>query len=879
MLRRSLTAAAGLMLSVAVLTPGLPAVANPRPDTAPQPPPAARSTPDDLTFTLLTGDRIELSRTPDGRPAGRVVFDAGPQGDVVFQEANGSLYALTGQAVRLIGMGRLDPELFNLTRLAKDRYDDAHAEQIPVIATYGKEGARSLAVPAAPKGTARTRALASIGGQALRVEKAQAAQVWSSLVGETGTGAPKLWLDHKMKASLDVSVPAIGAPQAWRAGYDGAGVKIAVLDTGIDLNHPDFAGRISASRSFVPGQEVQDHFGHGTHVASIAAGSGAASADKYRGVAPAAQLVVGKVLSDQGFGTISDIIAGMEWATAEGAKVVNMSFGGDPSDGKDPLSQAVNRISADTGALFVVAAGNNAGWPQSVTSPASADRALAVGNVAKTPPFASDPSSSLGPRVGDFAIKPEITAPGASIVAARAEGTDLNPGSPVDNPGYQNLTGTSMASPHVAGAAALVAQQHPDWNADQIKDALVSTANPNPSAPVTWQGGGMVNAGRATSSGLVATGTLNLGEANPPYQAIGGTVTLRNLGADPVHADLVPQMFKTDQERYRQTPLDAPDGTITVEPSTVDIAPGGSVTVRLTVRTAQLDEPELSGTSYYGWIEARAGGTALTHTAVSWTKHPPRHRLTVRGVDRTGAPAHTTGYSLLTLINLDAASGGGDIEIGCLPQTGCYLGWYDQGTANFVGLGADPLPEGRYALVTNISDWAKQVPAARLSETLGGDPEFVMDRDRSMTIDARKAKRVEIQTPLPSTPVLGMKPNLSWTRVKGVPGYEQFRYGTSYYDLANIYLLPTPRATTGEFNTTIGTRLVAPPVTMTAEGVRPSTLDPVYPRWSLGGNDCTDIAYLRCVPAFASPGRYTVVDAGSGTPRSWRRLGCAASWP
>jgi len=180
--------------------------------------------------------------------------------------------------------------------------------------------------------------------------------------------------------------------------------------------------------------------------------------------------------------------------------VVNMSLGGPPSDGIDPLSDALTQITDRTGTLFVVAAGNE-GAAYTVGSPGLAPAALTVGAVDRDETLAE--FSSRGPTAGDLGLKPEITAPGVGIVAARATGTTM--GSPVDAL-YTAASGTSMATPHVAGAAALLAQQNPDWSGRRLKDALISTAEPNPELGVYAQGGGRVDVARAVNQTVTASG-------------------------------------------------------------------------------------------------------------------------------------------------------------------------------------------------------------------------------------------------------------------------------------------------------------------------------------------------------------------------------------
>src|SRR5262245_23286747 len=194
-------------------------------------------------------------------------------------------------------------------------------------------GAPLLAVP----GARLNRTLPVLSAVALSSAKHNAVAMWPWLSGgKAATGArtatpavAHVWLDARERVSDDVSNAQIGVPIAWAAGLTGAGVKVAVLDTGYDPTHPDLAGVVLASQDFTNSPDgVVDGFGHGTHVASIIAGSGAASAGKYRGVAPDARLLIGKVCTDDGFCDDSAIIAGMQWAADQGARVANLSLSG-----------------------------------------------------------------------------------------------------------------------------------------------------------------------------------------------------------------------------------------------------------------------------------------------------------------------------------------------------------------------------------------------------------------------------------------------------------------------------------------------------------------------------------------------------------------------
>ncbi|GEC08091.1 hypothetical protein SSP24_57460 [Streptomyces spinoverrucosus] len=304
------------------------------------------------TVTLVTGDRVTVTDLGGGRKTVTVDRPEGATGAVRTQSANGTLTVVPDEALPYLRAGTLDERLFDVGELIRQGYADDRTGELPLIVTYGK-GVRA----ATPAGAERTRALPSVRGAA--VEAVKGREFWRAVTRKSA-GIDGVWLDGRVSADLAESNAQIGTPAAWEAGLTGKGVTVAVLDTGVDTTHPDLAEQVSVSRSFIEGQEVADRDGHGTHVASTVAGTGAASDGAEKGVAPGAALAVGKVLDDQGSGSESQIIAGMEWAAREvGADIVSMSLGTtEPSDGTDPMAQAVNTLSKETGALFVVAAGN-----------------------------------------------------------------------------------------------------------------------------------------------------------------------------------------------------------------------------------------------------------------------------------------------------------------------------------------------------------------------------------------------------------------------------------------------------------------------------------------------------------------------------------------
>ncbi|MFG3437340.1 S8 family serine peptidase [Nonomuraea sp. NPDC047897] len=532
------------------------------------------------TVTLLTGDRVTV--TAKGH---RIEPGPGRTDRFDVQRRQGRLHVIPQDAKRLLAKGLLDERLFDVTQLLSWGYGDADKAEIPLIV----QSAEGKAVQAL-SGARKTEELARLGLASTSVPKATAGRTWQSLVGDTrslAAGKSKIWLDGKRPLTLDRSVQQIGAPQAWQQGLTGAGVTVAVLDSGYDATHPALKDVVTQAKNFSDEPDITDGVGHGTHVASIVAGAG----EKYRGVAPGAKIALGKVGGE--YAGESAILAGMEWAVTEvKAKIINVSIGGLDTPGIDPLEHAVNTLSARTGALFVIAAGND-GVPGSVNSPGSAEAALTVGAVDRSDRMAD--FSSRGPRLGDHAIKPDVTAPGLDIMAAAAQGT-------ADGP-YIAHSGTSMAAPHVAGAAAILAQRHPDWNGQQLKAALIGSSAPQAGATHFDQGAGRVDVVRAVGQQVFAS-PANIGTifrwGGSGERQVTKEITYTNAGGSPLTLDLTVDgdVLRTSAQRVEVPAKGTASVTVTIDgtgkqpgdhPGTVT-ARSGDLLIR-TVATAYV-EPE-----------------------------------------------------------------------------------------------------------------------------------------------------------------------------------------------------------------------------------------------------------------------------------------------
>ena len=365
--------------------------------------------------------------------------------------------------------------------------------------------------------------------------------------------------------TLSNAAPAVNADFAWQSNYTGAGIGIALIDSGV-ANHPDLyqglfpISRVVYQQSFVPGNSsAADQYGHGTHIAGLIAGDGLSStgfiySKTFKGVAPGAKLVNLRVLDANGTATDSIVIAAIDKAislkSTYNIRVINLSMGRAVYESYklDPLCQAVEKAWKN-GIVVVVAAGNNGRFQPTngygtVTSPGNDPYVITVGAMKPmgTPTRVDDlvaSYSSKGPTLIDAVVKPDIVAPGNLLVSLEAPNSTLynefpgnrvpynfyvKGGSASSSPSYFSLSGTSMATGVVSGIVADLLQKSPTLKPDQVKARLMKTAwksfpafssTTDPSTGITYTdqydvftiGAGYVDVEAAMSSADVANGS------------------------------------------------------------------------------------------------------------------------------------------------------------------------------------------------------------------------------------------------------------------------------------------------------------------------------------------------------------------------------------
>jgi subtilisin len=245
--------------------------------------------------------------------------------------------------------------------------------------------------------------------------------------------------------------------------YSGAGIKVAVLDTGLDLTHPDFSGRAITHQSFITGEDIQDLQGHGTHCIGTSCGPlnppSASSSMRY-GIAYNAAIFAGKVLSNQGSGADGGILAGIDWAITNGCQIISMSLGAPVRPGTpfSPIYEAVAKRALSRGTLIIAAAGNESNRPglvNPVGRPANCPSILAVAALDRQLKMGYFSNSSINSNGGSI----DIAGPGVDVYSTwSTDPSTVRPPNGLGSSRYQTISGTSMATPHVAGIAALFAE-------------------------------------------------------------------------------------------------------------------------------------------------------------------------------------------------------------------------------------------------------------------------------------------------------------------------------------------------------------------------------------------------------------------------------------
>ena len=765
-------------LGAGVLAVGLLSALTPPEASAEQAPVARHSAPDTSaavthTVTLITGDVVHVRTAANGHRS--VSLEPGPDGLVpraAISENKDHLYVIPEEAIALLSADRLDQDLFDVQLLIDDGYDDASRSTLPVLVDYGRgaPAAREAKASTFDAG-AKTVTVPTLGIVAVSADKQEATDFWGSVTSkEDASGAPtalaagaaQIELDGKVTASDEDSAPQIHAPAAWAAGYDGTGVSVAVLDTGYDPTHPDFAGVVDKAVNFTEDADATDLNGHGTHTAGTIAGTGAASDGLRRGIAPGAHLLIGKVLDHAGTGQDSMVLAGMQWAVAQHAAVISMSLGGDTSDGTDALSRAVDELSASSDSLFVIAAGNNGdNGPSTVTAPGAASSALTVGAVDVNDQLAS--FSSTGPRVGDGAVKPEVVAPGVDVVAPRAAGTALGP---VVDEQYVSLSGTSMATPHVAAVAAILKQEHPTWTGERLKSVISGSTVAIPGTSPFQTGDGRVDALEVTHQDVFSDPVVDLGFSTWPHADLPVThhpLTYTNLGTDPVTLS-----------------LQLPDGLpgVTLASDTVTVPAGGDASVDVAL------DPTVGGTgSFAGVVEAVPDdGGVPVHTTLSFGLEDERYDLTVRITPREGTQLarHIVGIAgidnnTFEQRTLDAAPGEQTVTWRVAPGT------YSASSLTF-GLADDEAQEG----------------------VMSFDPSVSVHADTTVSLDETQTRRFDYRT---TRPVVsdGSIMMAEWTADSG--GYAGYMI-TGTVD--RLYAQPKAAGEGGTINSSLNWMLTQP---------------------------------------------------------------------
>ena len=270
---------------------------------------------------------------------------------------------------------------------------------------------------------------------------------------------------------MEWGMKAIGMEKAL---YTGKGIDVCILDTGLEITHPDFASREIEGKSFIEGEDWnKDPNGHGTHCAGVSAGNLRADTGKRYGIAKDCNLKIAKVLSNKGKGTTSSVIDAIDWAISKQFKILSLSLAAPVELNEKPsvLFETVGMRALENNCLIIAAAGNDSrrpSIPKPVSAPANSPSIMAVAAIDGQMRIAAFSNAGLNPSTGGNI---NVCAPGVDVFSSYPKNTK-------NKNNYYALSGTSMATPHVSGLAALYMEQFPDKNAKEIWEMIETHAKP-----------------------------------------------------------------------------------------------------------------------------------------------------------------------------------------------------------------------------------------------------------------------------------------------------------------------------------------------------------------------------------------------------------------
>lgn len=709
---------------------------------------------------VVGADEVAVLRRDMGKPSGDATAQSTillPDGRTITLESHGTteIIAVAGSAgaTTMVAAGP-QTTIYNVegSRTGDDKVDSAikrrlaaNAAPVPVIIRFNlpepfyaiDDSPQRRSQKRAQFDDAKSRAQALLRGNGrlkreLRIINGMSADVDRASLDalERSPLIRRIELDRTYRAILDASTQAIGATAVWtlfdanNEPLTGRGRRIAILDTGVDYTHPDLGGCLGPACKVIGGYDFvnndpdpMDDHGHGTHVAATAAGRGALN-----GVAPDAQIIAYKVLSATGSGAESGVIAAVDRSTdpnqdgnpADHVDVGSMSLGS-PGNPDDALSQAVDNATA-AGVVYTIAAGNSGPSASTIDSPGTARTAITVAAACAPhgdlrPSSCAEPMasfSSRGPLIWNSQDlqKPDVAAPGVMICAARWNAATYGPACIDDS--HFRISGTSMATPHVAGAAALVRQAYPTYTPAQVKQLLKTTAR-DLGMSANAQGAGMINMQAAIPiTPLVTSSPISWDVTTNPAQRISSAQ--QNVTVTPLVSTITTLTVSLD--------LPVPGLTGTATPSVLNVPNKTSAAFTATVTA---DNDQVVNGIYQGKILLREGTVVkgvmpiTVRVSPTVTASPGLFGTPIDyGVDEPALSSWTSAQQQVTLTNKRADVGQTvTLAPGALPAgvtmtiTPTRLTLSPGGTATFsTSLSADNarVPNGVYAVGLTLTN-------------------------------------------------------------------------------------------------------------------------------------------------------------------------------